>query len=439
MNKNKKALVPELRFPDFVGSGDWKKQKFDEVFEFLQNNTFSRIEMNSKSGKVRNIHYGDVLIKYGSILNDTSIIPYLNDDIVLTRFREESYVQNGDVIISDTAEDFIAGKTVEVQNINCNILAGLHTMLCRPKSKVAPKFFGYYLNSPSYHNNIVPLLTGTKVYSISKSNIVKTYILSPEFEEQQKIADCLYSLDELITAEDKKLNTLKLHKKSLMRGLFPTQGETVPALRFKEFRDSGDWEETTLGEICEIGSSKRVHASDWKTNGIPFYRARDIVAFQKKEHIDRLYISTKLYEKNIEISGEIKEGHLLVTGVGTIGVSYLVKKNDKFYFKDGNIIWLKNENKKVLSSFLSLLFHHEDIQKQIKTMSNVGTVATYTISNANQTSIFFSTIPEQQKIANCLSELDKLIDAQVEKIKKLKLHKKGLMQKLFPSFEAVGE
>uniref|UniRef100_UPI0025FE46B9 restriction endonuclease subunit S n=1 Tax=uncultured Brachyspira sp. TaxID=221953 RepID=UPI0025FE46B9 len=192
MNSNK--LIPELRFPKF--KYEWKLKKFD--FNFLQTNTFSRSEMNNNKGSVKNIHYGDILIKYNNILDDTSLIPFINEDINLNRFREESYLKNGDIIIADTAEDFSAGKAIEVQNIDCKVLSGQHTFLCRSEMKYAPKYLGYYLNSPSYRKYLIKFLTGTKVYSINKKNMKNTFIIYPKsLEEQHRIASFLTSADEL--------------------------------------------------------------------------------------------------------------------------------------------------------------------------------------------------------------------------------------------------
>ena len=182
--KIKATLVPRLRFPEF--NSDWNVEIFAQAFTFQQNNTFSRSEMNNEKGDVRNIHYGDILIRYDHVISDPSIIPYINEGTDLKMYRDSSYLKNGDIIIADTAEDLTAGKAIEIQNVTDKILAGLHTMLCRPKSLTSPNFFGYYFNSPAYHNSIIPLIAGSKVSSISKSNISKTFVLSPEACEQKK-------------------------------------------------------------------------------------------------------------------------------------------------------------------------------------------------------------------------------------------------------------
>jgi len=226
----------------------------------------------------------------------------------------------------------------------------------------------------------------------------------------------------------------------------------APKLRFPEFQDAPEWKMRPLGEIMPITSSKRVHQSEWAKEGIPFYRAREIVALNNGEPISPLFISEELYITNSNLSGEIKTGDLLVTGVGSIGVPYLVKDDDRFYFKDGNIIWLQNNGQEIIGKFLYLLYESEFIQKQITTMAGVGTVGTYTIDNAKKTiAVFPKNQAEQQKIADCLTSLDELITAQSQKVETLQAYKKGLMQNLFPAegesvprlrfpeFESAGE
>ncbi len=184
-----------------------------------------------------------------------------------------------------------------------------------------------------------------------------------------------------------------------------------------------NWQTELIGNLMEVTSVKRVHESDWTKNGVPFYRAREIVALHNKEKITPLHISEKLYQEYTKISGRIKENDLLVTGVGTIGVPYLVKNNDRFYFKDGNIIWLKNNNK-IHGKFLFYMFDSKYVQNQIFSTSGKGTVGTYTIGSAKNTSIMFPVnIKEQKVIADVISNIDNLIDAiqnLIEKKEKIK-------------------
>lgn len=212
--------VPEVRFPGF--DGEWEKDNFSELMSSLQNNTFSRAELVSEDGFARNIHYGDILVKFGEVLDvSKEYLPMIADKKVLTKFNS-SFLRNGDIVIADTAEDSTVGKCSEIVGIeNKNVLAGLHTMPYRPKKKFAPGYLGYYLNSSSYHDQLRPLMQGIKVTSISKSAIRDTYIVFPKTEaEQQKIGSFFHNLDHLIALQQKKIESLKEFKKGCLQQMF---------------------------------------------------------------------------------------------------------------------------------------------------------------------------------------------------------------------------
>lgn len=245
MQDNEKK--PALRFKDFTDP--WEQRKLDEAFDFtVPNNTLSRAELNQESGSVRNVHYGDVLIKYGSVLDAQ------NDELPFITGRSKddfkgALLQNGDIIIADTAEDETTGKVCEIVNIqDKDVVAGLHTMVCRPKNKTAEGYFGYYMNSSSYHHQLLPLMQGIKVLSLSKTNVQKTTVKYPKDKaEQQKIADCLRRIDTLITLHQRKYEKLVNIKKSMLDKMFPQNGASVPEIRFKGFTDP--WEQRKFSDI----------------------------------------------------------------------------------------------------------------------------------------------------------------------------------------------
>ena len=184
----------------------WEQRKFGEVFDCtVPNNTLSRAELSYDEGTVLNVHYGDVLIKYGSVLD------VQKDDIprIPHRCREDfngALLQDGDVIIADTAEDETTGKACEIGNLQGSaIVSGLHTMVCRPRNRMALGYLGYYLNSNAYHYQLLPLMQGIKVLSLSRSNIQKTSVSYPSaMKEQQLIASYFSQLDHLITLHQRK-------------------------------------------------------------------------------------------------------------------------------------------------------------------------------------------------------------------------------------------
>ena len=179
--------------------------------------------------------------------------------------------------------------------------------------------------------------------------------------------------------------------------------------RFAPWLFSLSWEQRECGELMEVTSVRRIHQSDWKTEGIRFLRARDIVAAIKNEEVsDYLYISEEKYEECSKISGKVAVGDLLVTGVGTIGVPYLISNNDPVYFKDGNIIWFKNNNA-INGTFFYYSFISDSIQNFISESAGIGTVGTYTIETGKKTPIALPNHKEQQKIGSYFANLDTLI------------------------------
>lgn len=211
--------VPKVRFKEF--EGEWKKVKFDKAFSFLKNNSLSRAEL-CNDGDIINIHYGDVLIKYGDILdigNDEVI--YVADSNVANKLYTDCPIVNGDIIIADAAEDFTVGKCVEVQNVTKQkIVSGLHTIPCRPLESAAPNFWGYYINSNSFHRQLLPMIQGSKISSISKTSLSATYVVFPVVEEQQSIASFFTSLDRQIALHAKRLEKLKQIKATCLDKMF---------------------------------------------------------------------------------------------------------------------------------------------------------------------------------------------------------------------------
>ncbi|WP_312654128.1 restriction endonuclease subunit S [Aminipila sp.] len=175
--------------------GEWNTIPFNEYFTLLPTNTYSREQLSDR-GAIGNIHYGDVLTKYGCVLSQNDYIPRVIDT---SKLNARQYLKKNDVIIADTAEDDTVGKAVQVGDVNMPLVSGLHTMACRPNYPTADGFLGYYINSNFYHDQILPYVTGIKVSSISKKSIGKTEIYIPvDVEEQQAIASVLAAMDEEI-------------------------------------------------------------------------------------------------------------------------------------------------------------------------------------------------------------------------------------------------
>lgn len=204
------GLIPE----------DWEVKSLGEIFEFRPNNTFTRDCLNDSKGEYQNVHYGDVLIKYSSILDcSKESIPFINEGINVNFSKYE--IMEGDIIIADTAEDETVGKAVEIYNIgNRKIVSGLHTFLCRKiTDDFAPKWLGYFMNQAIFHNQLLPFITGTKVSAISRTAIQNVKVLIPSKEEQTAIANVLSSMDKEIETLNTKLEKYRNLKTAMMQQL----------------------------------------------------------------------------------------------------------------------------------------------------------------------------------------------------------------------------
>ena len=221
---------PEIRFAGFTDP--WEQRKLGDCFDFLQNNTLSRADLNLESGSARNIHYGDILIKFGDCLGlGSDKLPFVDDESILSKYVN-STLRVGDIIFADTAEDESAGKCVELVELpNEPVISGLHTIPVRPKFPFGSGYLGHYLNAPAYHDQLLPLMQGVKVISVSKTTLQDTQICFPTVSEQSAIGASLNALDFLIT----------LHQRKRRKRL-----STHPLV----------WEQRKLGELYSLVSEK---------------------------------------------------------------------------------------------------------------------------------------------------------------------------------------
>lgn len=197
---------------------DWEVKTFGELFDILPNNTLSRAELNEDSGSFKNVHYGDVLVKFPEWIDcSKNTLPFINSG---AKFNHTA-LQDGDVIIADTAEDETVGKSTEIYNVGkMKIVSGLHTIPIRPKKKFASKWLGYFINSACWHDQILPFITGTKVSAISKTAIAETKFFYPaKIDEQTAIANVLSDMDAEISALETKLAKYRTLKTGMMQQL----------------------------------------------------------------------------------------------------------------------------------------------------------------------------------------------------------------------------
>ena len=193
-----------------------------DVLISLQNNTLSRADLSSEQGAAKNIHYGDILVRFGEVLDvKTEQLPMIADEAIIAKYKT-SFLQNGDIIVADTAEDETVGKCTEIVGLSDEIMiSGLHTIPYRPLVNFASGYLGYYMNSEAYHSQLLPLMQGIKVTSISKSAMQNTEIIYPKSErEQAAIGDFFRNLDHLITLHQREENLEKIIIRSTKKWFF---------------------------------------------------------------------------------------------------------------------------------------------------------------------------------------------------------------------------
>lgn len=422
-------ISPILRFPKFRNGSDWNMDKFCDLFSILSNNTLSRSELSYGKGSVYNIHYGDVLIKFNEYLDVAKEdLPYINDKTKADKYKVV-HLKDGDVVIADTAEDETAGKCIEVTNVGDTIVvSGLHTIPCRPQKEFAQAYLGYYMNSTMFHDRLLPIMQGAKVTSIPKASLQNILLVYPQdLEEQQKIAECLSSIDEEINAIKEKVEQLKVHKKGLLQKLFPIAGKFVPELRFPKFKK--DWDVDSMQSIFDMKNGytpSKSNTTYWDKGTIPWFRMEDI---RKNGHIlsDSIQHVTMQAVKN---SGLFPAYSIIVATTATIGEHALVivdsLANQQFTF----LIKRKSFKDKINMMY----FHHYMfiIDEWCKKNTNSGGLVSVNMPAFKQLLIPFPSPAEQQKIADSLSSIDELISLYENKVILLEQHKKGLMQQLFP-------
>ena len=418
---------------------DWELQTFDETFRVISNNTLSRENLNNCGGAVRNIHYGDILTKFPEVLDcNEEEIPYINELSLLSSSTQ--LLQDGDIVVADTAEDETVGKVIEVQNLgDSKLVAGLHTIPCRvKKGDFAPGWLGYYMNSDLFHNQILPYITGIKVSSISKGAISETLILVPPFDEQEKIVQSLNKIQLLMTAETKVVNKIKLVKNGCLSKMFPQKDDTVPEMRLPGFTEA--WEQRKWGELVKEGileapldgnhGEKHPTSDEYVDSGIPFLMASDIhngeVNIYSCKHI------TKERAERLD-KGFARNGDVLLTHKATIGETAILSNlMTEYAMLTPQVTYYRIKNEERLNrEYLYSFFNSLDFQTELKTKAAQSTRPYIGITAQQNLKIILpAEIDEQRKIGLYFRNLDHLITLYQCKCDKYSNIKKGMMSDL---------
>lgn len=415
------SKMPQIRFKGF--KGEWSEMPMGQLLTFKNgyNASKSQYGRGEKFINVLDIIRNDY-ITYDKIIGRVSI--------PLKEFAKNEVIY-GDILFqrsSETLEE-VGQANVYLDKTRPATFGGF-VIRGRPLIDFNPSFFNATLKSPKSRRDITSRSGGSTRYNIGQESLEASLVrIAPDLLEQGKVAGFVMSVDRLIWLHQRKHDKLVTLKKAMLQKMFPQPGATTPEIRFKGFL--GEWVENKLGEVMAVGSVKRIHQSDWTKAGVRFLRARDIVsAYKNEDPADILYISQAKYDEYSLLSGKVELGDLLVTGVGTIGISYLIRKSDPVYFKDGNIIWFKNHGA-LNGDFLYYSFVGERIQNYIKESAGTGTVGTYTISCGKNTPFASPLTEEQQKIGTYFRTLDSLISKHATQLQKLQQIKSACLQRMF--------
>ena len=415
--KNKEKLIPELRFPEFKNEEEWENIELGKISEIVRGGSPRPIQ-----DYLTNNENGLSWLKIADVAPDSKYITGTKEKVIKEALSSTRKVNPGDLILSNSMS---FGRPYILKIRTC-----IHDgwiAIRKISNKTFEDYLYYYISSETSQKYFNTNAAGAAVKNLNADIIKLLPIrLSKNRKEQQKIASCLSSLDEVIEAHSQKLELLKEHKKGLLQNLFPQEGEKVPKVRFKEFEKDGKWKKTILGKISSAIFDGTHQTPKYTEEGIPFFSVENIVSGKKNKFISR--------EDYLEATSKNKpeKGDILITRIGNIGFSTVVDWD--YEFSIYVTLAVIKQSDIFISHYLNGYFQSDYYQKEIRRKSLLNAAPMkINMNELQKTKVLLPpTKSEQQKIAFCLSSLDELILAQTEKIEQLKLHKKGLMQGLFP-------
>ena len=422
-DKKKDYLVPRLRFPEFRDTGEWGKVQLSKIAIPV-----SERATDGDADAVLTLSAEHGVVTQGSYFGKK----IAGDDV--TRYIK---IKNNDFVYNDRTTKFYKYGTIKrLSRHTYGIVSPIYKCF-RFNDEEIPVFWEWYFESGEHDTQLHNIVNeGAKAgrFNISIQKFLSIFVYFPDKSEQQRIADCLSSLDERIAAETTKLDRLKDHKNGLLKQLFPAEGETLPQLRFPEFRDGEGWQKRFLDEYAEVvrGGSPRPIDNFLTTerDGLNWLKIGDI----NKEAKYVVATMEKVRAEALSKTREISPGDLILSNSMSFGRPYISKI--KACIHDGWIA-IKKISKKLYVEYIYYLISSPFSQQYFTSNAAGSGVQNLNADIIKSLPILFPNILEQQHIADCLSSLDALIASQTQKIDLLKDHKKGLMQQLFPCIDEV--
>ncbi|RVN92803.1 restriction endonuclease subunit S [Sinorhizobium meliloti] len=425
MNDDKPVLMPKLRFPEFRGAAGWEETQLKKIARPVTDRAVTGdgdnvLSLSGEHGLVLQSDYFDK-----KVAGDSAE-------------RYLKLIRNDFVYNDRTTKASIYGTIKRLSKHDGGIVSPIYKCF-RFNSDENPVFWEWHFESGSHEAQLGSLVNeGARAgrFNISISQFLTTYALRPDEPEQKKIADCLTSVDELIVAQARKVETLKTHKKGLMQHLFPRDGETRPRLRFPEFRDVGEWDARPFEDYV-AKSFYGTSSSTSPTGRYPVLRMGNMadggLDFTNLVYID---LDTASFE-----SFRLEEGDILLNRTNSPALVGKVSlfRSDSEFITASYIVTYRLKKQRIDPSFCNFMLNTTMYQARIKRLAKPS------ISQANINPTTFKkelivsvpTLPEQRRIADCLTNLDDLIAAATLTLNALTTHKKGLMQQLFPMMGEV--
>ena len=387
----------------------------------LRNNTVSRADLGNDRNRILDIHYGDVLIRYGAVV-DVSTLEGPSISITDNRFLGDR-LTDGDIIMADTAEDTNAGKCVEIEGLmQRNVVAGLHTIPLRPVTLSGRGYWGQYLNSASFRDQLFPKMQGTKVVSLSRTTVVNATVRYPSLPEQHCIGEFFTTLDSLIAAAERQEDLLRQKKQAYLQLMFPREGETEPRLRFKGF--SGQWHQRQLGELYAPSREKNDGS----------FSAKDIISvagmrYASREPADssddymRTYNVMRVGDIAFEghTSNEFAFGRFVENDLGDGIVSHVF------------VVLRPLPGRRYDLAFWKEAIHDELLMRRILARSTKRSTMMHEIVVPDflKETVRGPSLPEQLRIGDIFKTFDMLITVSHQRVETLQKAKSAYLQRMF--------
>lgn len=404
---------------------NWDAVPFDSCFQVLKNNTLSRAELNDDAGILRNIHYGDVLIRFGCVLNADSVkIPFVTEP---RKNVPLSVLKDGDLVIADTAEDETVGKAVEIKGAaGKKIVSGLHTIPCRPQDPdmFANGWLGYFINHTVFHDQLLPLITGTKVSAISKSALSNTIVAVPrDKKEQERIVEALTDADDFISSLEKLIEKKKEIKQGAMQQLLTGK------IRLPGFEDT--WNKYMIEDMGFFygglsGKSKKDFGHG-KARFITFLNvlSNSVIDTHALERVD---------VQPDEKQNAVKQGDLFFNGSSEtpeeVGMCAALINNVANTYLNSFCFGFRLFSEEHDPLFLAYYFNGKNGREIMRALAQGATRYNLSKTSLLKTKIRIPTGKEQRVIANVIRDMEKGINALEFKLEKARLVKQGMMQQL---------